>query len=341
MDIGKISESILKRSVLRQLKTKRNEVINGAAVGEDCAIFKLPPNTAMASCTQEGVVKIGLEDTKEEEYFAVPIEQMIVRCVNNLAAKGAKPVAMQISLLLPQSMEEAQLKGVIAQAEKTGRLFFMQISGGQTLISNAVKAPVATITGYGILDDILEEVSLRRIQPGQDIVLSKWIGLEGTAILAKKRRESLCTRYPRYFIEEATEFDQYLSVLPEALVAVKAGVCGMHDASKGGIFAALWELAEGASVGMTVDLKKLPLRQETVEVCEYCNCNPYELLSGGCLVMTAWEGDALVHSLEEQGILATVVGKITEGKERILINEDEVRYMERPKRDEIYRVLTQ
>lgn len=59
----------------------------------------------------------------------------------------------------------------------------------------------------------------------------------------------------------------------------------MHDVSEGGVFAALWEMAEGAGVGLTIDMKKLPLRQETVEVCEFCNVNPYELRSGGSLII--------------------------------------------------------
>lgn len=144
-------------------------------------------------------------------------------------------------------------------------------------------------------------------------------------------------RYPAYFVEEAAGFDRYLSIIPEAATAMKSGVCAMHDASEGGIFATLWELAEGAGVGLTIDLKKLPLRQETVEVCEYCNVNPYELLSGGCLVMTTEDGQTLVTALEEAGIPAATVGKVTDSKDRILVNEDEVRYMDKPKQDEIYR----
>ena len=117
---------------------------------------------------------------------------------------------------------------------------------------------------------------------------------------------------------------------------MRAGVSAMHDASEGGILGALWELAEAAGCGLEVDMRKLPLRQETVEVCECCNVNPYELLSGGCLVMTAWDGNRLAAALAAEGIPAAVVGKVTEGNERILVNRDEIRYLDRPQRDEIY-----
>ena len=100
---------------------------------------------------------------------------------------------------------------------------------------------------------------------------------------------------------------------------------------------AIWELAEGAGTGLTVDLKKLPLRQETVEVCECCNINPYELKSGGCVVMTSEDGCGLVAALEAGGIPAVVVGRLTDSNDRIILNEDEVRYMDRPRTDEIYK----
>ena len=103
------------------------------------------------------------------------------------------------------------------------------------------------------------------------------------------------------------------------------------------MFGALWEVAAAGGVGLTVELKKIPLKQETVEVCEFCNVNPYELLSGGCLVMTAQDGEALVEALNREGIPAVVVGKITDSNDRIIYNEDEKRYLDKPKVDEIHR----
>lgn len=175
-----------------------------------------------------------------------------------------------------------------------------------------------------------------KARPGQDVVLSKWIGLQGTAVLAERNRERLSERYPAWLAEKAAGFGAYLSVLPEAEIAVRAGAGAMHDASEGGILAALWELAERSGTGLVIDMRKLPLRQETVEICEFCNVNPYELMSGGCLIMTADNGERLAAALEQAGIPAAAVGKVTDSKDRLLINGDEVRYMDRPHRDGIY-----
>ena len=145
------------------------------------------------------------------------------------------------------------------------------------------------------------------------------------------------TRYPAYLVEEAETFDQYISILPEAAVAARSGACVMHDASEGGIYAALWELAESSGIGLSIDLKKLPIRQETVEVCEFCGVNPYTLMSGGCLLMTTEDGLGLVKALETANINAAIIGKITDNKDKIIRNEDEVRFLDRPKTDEIYK----
>ena len=352
MKIGKVSESVLKRSVLRQLKTKREEVICGAGVGDDCAIFSFNEGEKMVSCVQEAAVKLQsyamkAEDVRQmgkampdmmhrESGDAIEISHLVQKCANNLAVCGAEPIAVAISLLLPESIEEPDIKQLMKEAESACHELSMQIAGGQTRVSSAVAAPIAVVTGYGKVAEAAYRTA-KAAKAGQDIVISKWIGLEGTAMLAKRNREKLLARYPAYLVEEAAGFDRYLSVLPEVRVAIQSYVCAMHDASEGGIFGAIWELAEGAGTGLTIDLKKLPLRQETVEVCECCNINPYELKSGGCVVMTSEDGAGLVTALEAEGIPAVVVGRLTDSNDRIILNEDEVRYMDRPRTDEIYK----
>jgi hydrogenase maturation factor len=140
-------------------------------------------------------------------------------------------------------------------------------------------------------------------------------------------------------IEEAAGFDKYLSIIPEAATAMKSGVCGMHDVSRGGIFGALWEMASGAGVGLEIDLKKLPVKQETIEICEFFELNPYELLSGGCLIMVTGDGVALVDALSREEIPAVIVGRTTDGNDRVLWNEDEKRYLDLPKPDQIYKII--
>ncbi len=331
MRLGKISENVLKRSVLRQLKSKRQEITKGAGIGEDCALFAFSEGEYLVTSIQEGA-SLPCEEPDDTDW----IERTITKCINNLVVGGGEPVGISLTLILPEEAEEAMLKSLMKRADAVCAAQGIAIATGQTSVSSFVTRPIGTVCGYAKAAGE-SALSPRKAKPGQAVLLSKWIGLEGTAILAKTSREKLLCRYPAYLVDAAAGFNAYLSIAPEAATAIKSGVCAMHDASEGGILGALRELAEGAGVGLTIDLKKIPLRQETVEVCEVCNANPYELLSGGCLVMTAEDGDALVLALEEQGIPATVIGRVTDGKERILLNGEEVRYLDKAQQDSIYK----
>jgi len=346
---GKISDSVLKRSVLKQIRTKRQEVLNGAGIGEDCAIFA--PSGGLASAVSQAAVP--------EE---ADMGRVLTRCANNLATAGARPVAVLLTLLLPEGAEEEQLKRLMAAAESACNMLEVQIAGGHTAVSRHVDCPMACVTAYGfpmqgvdflaaqdaalgntVRGEGMEGVSplftTRGAKPGQDIVLTKWIALEGTAILARRNRERLLERYPAYLVEEAAGFDRYLSIIPEAAAAVKSGVRVMHDASEGGILASLWELAESSGVGLTIDLRKIPIRQETVEVCEFCGVNPYMLASSGCLVLAADHGEGLVGQLARERIPAVVIGRITDSHDRLIYNAEEKRYLDKPAQDEIYKYI--
>lgn len=342
MKIGIISENVFKRSILQQIKTKREEVLIGAGPGEDCAVFSFsgePDGSVVVSCVRESAVETDKRKTAGVE--AVPVSYLLMDGVNVLAACGAEAVAATLGILLPADAEEEMLRELMTEAEKTCAGQGIQLAQARGRVTSAVTEPCATITVYGKAAAGAAHMAeayhtAKCAKPGHDIVVSKWVGLEGTVLLARRHRESLLERYPAWLVERAEAFDQYLSAVPEAAVAMKSGVCAMHLISEGGILAALWELAEGAGVGLTIDLKKLPIRQETVEICNHCNVNPYGLLSGGSFLMTSADGPGLVAALEAAGVCAVIVGKVTDSNDRLILNEDEVRYLDRPREDSIY-----
>ncbi len=341
MKTGKIKENVLKRSVLRQIHTKRDEVRSGAAVGADCAVFAIPDSSDPYG---EGIVYSCM---REAELERSTMTALLIGCANNLIIQGVEPFAVQIALLLPEDAQEPFLKELMQEAETVCASMKIQIAGGQSRVSKAVKCAVAVVTMYAREPEggayFLPDYG--KVRGGQDIVVTKWIGLEGTALLARRYRDGLLERYPAYLVEEAAGFDRFLSLRPEvdaireAALAAVSNVCALHDVSEGGILAALWEMAEAAGIGLTIDIRKLPIRQETVEVCEFCEVNPYELLGGGSLLAVCEDGEALVELLAKKDIAAVVVGKITDGKDRLIRNEDEVRYLDRPRTDEIYRCI--
>ena len=327
MKIGKVPENVLKRSVLKQIHTKRPEVVLGASVGEDYAAVKLAADETLVLSTDP------ITGTAQD------IGQLAIQItLNDLASSGAEPIGVLLTILLPPKVREIALKRIMSQVEEACARAGVQIMGGHTEVTAVVNQPVVTVCGVGKVKDG-KIVSTAGARPGMDILVTKWIGIEGTSILAKEKEEELLTRFSAPFVEKAKNLDVYLSVLSEAAVAVRSGVSAMHDVTEGGIFGALWEMAEASGVGLEIDLKKIPIRQETVEVCEFFGINPYKLVSSGSMLMAAADGNTLVRELEKAGIPAVIIGKATEGNDRVLLNEEERRFLEPPKTDELYEVM--
>ncbi len=324
MKVGKIPESVLKRSVFKQIHTKREEVLLGAGVGEDCAAIKLADDEMFVISTDPitgTAADIG--------HLAIHVT------MNDLASAGAKPIGVMLTILLPESVQETDLKKMMKQMEQVCKELNVQIMGGHTEVTKVVNQPLISVCGVGKAK-VGKLVSTSGANPGDDILASKWIALEGTSIIAKEKEAELLQRYPGELVRTAQKFDQYLSVLPEAKVAVMSGVSAMHDVTEGGIFGALWELAESSGVGLEIDLRKIPVKQETIEVCEFFHINPYELISSGCMLMASPDGNTLVRELKKAGIHAAVIGKATAGNDRVLLNEEERRFLEPPKPDELF-----
>lgn len=327
LKVGKVPESVLKRSIFRQIHTKREEVLLGAGVGEDCAALKLQADEIFVLSTDP------ITGTAQD------IGRLAIHItINDLVSSGAEPVGVMLTVLLPEGSQEENLKAMMQQIEEGCAKAHVQIVGGHTEVTRVVNQPVISVCGIGKAKEG-RLISTAGARPGHDIVITKWIGLEGTSIIAKEKESELRTRYPQDMIATARDFDQYLSVQPEAAVAVKAGVSAMHDVTEGGIFGALWEMAESSGVGLEIDLRKIPVRQETIEVCEFFDINPYELISSGSMLMASEDDNHLVRELEKAKIPAVVVGKATQGNDRVLLSGDERRFLEPPKADELYKVV--
>lgn len=174
---------------------------------------------------------------------------------------------------------------------------------------------------------------------GDDVAAVRWIGLEGTSLIACKKEKELRRRFAGAFIEEAKAFAGYVSSLPDGETLLKLGASAFVKAGEGGVYGALWQLAQDSGVGLEIALRKIPIRQETVEICEYFRLHPYRLLSGGCILVTAPDGESLICSLKEQGTEAVLIGRCTDGKARTIRNGEDTAFLERPREDEVYKII--
>ena len=332
MNVGKVQESVLKRSILKYVQQNNRTVdnschlINGAKVGADCALFAVSGagSNRMGSATAAAIGR----------HRMVVVEAMMNAC-NNLICSGVEAFGAEIVLVLPEAVYESELRHMMEEAVKFAADHQITILGGHTTVSSFVTETIATVTAIGRSTGF----EARGLKPGMDVVMSKWIGLQGTAKIANSEREALERRLPPRMIAEAAGYSRHMSIIPEAQVAMNSGVSAMHDISGGGIFRALWELAEVAETGIRIDLKKIPVKQETIEVCEVFGLNPYELLSGGALLMVTEDGEELVEKLAMAGIPAAMIGRLTNDNDRVIVTHtedgDETRFLDRPRTDEI------
>ena len=326
MKAGKLPQAVLERSVLRYVK-KENRNEQPPAVGFDAGVF-LVKEVRMAAMTQtvsgEGV-RTG--------------ELALLRAVNSLAAAGAIPEQVTLAVTLPASMEESELKKLMERVQKQSKELSVTVAAGHTAVSKSVTEPVVSVTALGRINSLSDGEPLADMEKknvaGAKIIMTKWCGLCGTALLAEHYKEALCTRYTRSFIEKAEMFSDKVSILKEAELAREAGALVMHAAAEGGIFGALWEFAEQIGCGMDIDIRKIPINQETVEICEYFDCNPYQLRAEGSLLLVSKNAEQLCAVFQNAGIPAAVIGELKEGNDRRLLNEDEVRFLE-PNRVEEY-----
>lgn len=326
MEIGKVPENILKRSVLKRLTVRRPEVLVHAGVGEDCAV--LAPSADALVLSTDPITGTA----KEIGNLAFHIT------ANDIASSGAELIGMLLTIIFPPESTEEELKQIMAELTELAEQYNVEILGGHTEVSAAVTQTLVSVTGVG---RIAQEkvISTGGLKVGQDLVVTKWIGLEGTAILVAEKKEELLAHLPADLVETAGDFSQLLSVVSDSRVAMENGVSAMHDVTEGGIFGALWEMAEASGVGLEVDLKRIPIRQETVEICEVFDINPYMLISSGAMLIGTDHGSQLVDALKRAGIHAAVVGRATAGNDRVIRNGEERRFLEPPKTDELFRAL--
>lgn len=334
MNYGKLNEDIYERSVVKVINsTQTKNSYNGAERGDFCAFFP---------CADEGdtnAIETGFVCAQASaggknavlRAFEAALNSIVSRCGGLCAERQAYAY---ITLFVPEKLREIKVRDMLAEmAQRADALGVLPINVSvQALPWICMETANCTIHM-----ECRNPVRMRGAEPGDDIVMTKWIGLEGTALIARSSQEELRARYPADIVDEAAGFFRYLSVIPEAATAVKSGASDMQAVREGGIFGGLWELAARNGVGLVADLCSIPVRQETIEVCEYFDRNPYELMAAGSLLITCPNGGAFVEALAESGIVSSVIGKITQGNDRIIRHADEIRFLEPVRGEELYK----
>ena len=325
LEIGKLPADLLEKVVLHpieQSRQKRGEIILRPKTGEDCSALDLGEELCVIST-----------DPITGADHNVGYLLVHINC-NDIASSGCEPVGMLVTILLPKDSTVEQLEEITEGIYRAAGEVGIEILGGHTEVTDAVKKPVLSGTVIG-KSHKRRFITTSGAQAGQDIVMTKWAGIEGTAILAKDYEAVLNKHLPEEILKKALALSDYISVLPEAKIAASFDVTAMHDVTEGGIYGALWEIADCSGVGIVVTEEAILLREETKAICNLLELNPYRLISSGTMVMTCFEGEALVKALIQAGIPAAVIGKVTE-KEMQILKNGQAQPLTPPESDELY-----
>jgi hydrogenase maturation factor len=329
---GKLPAELLARLLSRVVR-RDPRVLLGPTLGEDAAIIDLGDRVLVAKADPVTFA------TDRIGWYAVHVN------ANDVACMGARPAWFLATILLPQGAPETLAEEVFAQIESACEALDVTLVGGHTEVTYGLERPI-------VAGAMLAEAAAGRIvrnadaRPGDHLILTKGIAIEGTALLARDAADELRSRgLKAASLERARALLDRpgISVVREALLARDtAPVHAMHDPTEGGLATALHEVAAASGLVAEVQAEAVTVLPETEELCRALSLDPLGLLASGSLLIALAEEDCerVRGALSDAKISAACLGRLVEGAEGVIIDErGERRHIPHFRRDELARFL--
>ena len=329
MSKGTISANILNRSIIRHVAKKSGSVIAGA--GGDYAVFKGSDN--MFSAT-------GFADDETVCSITPGIAAEII-AENSLTAAGIAPSFMNIFITACEDCPEEKLRHEMTELTKLAKERGIAVIGGNTAFSGKGSSYSVTINLLGVPGESDGKVHIsqdvrKEAAAGDYVFVIGDAGHFGVSQLIKQNYDRLIQRFSKSFLEEA--------VMDEALYRIESPeeMYLVHDVSYGGVYRALYDLAEWTGLGIDICHEELPIRQDTIEVCEFLDINPYALFGVGGAVGLFHEDklDMVKESTAYKEGKLHIAGRLTEKKEKLVTSDvyRMHRFLTPYQQDEIYNI---
>jgi hydrogenase maturation factor len=301
LPVGKLRGSFLARLFDKHV-TLDDRVVLGPRVGEDAAVIDMGDRYLVA--TTDPITFV----TEDLGWYALVVN------ANDVAVRGAAPRWFLATCLLPEGgASEESVEALFAQVGAACRELGVSLVGGHTEVTHGLDRPLVIGTMLGEVGrDRLVTTSGARV--GDALLLTKGVPLEGTSIIARARDAELRARgHAEALLSRARSYLTKLSVVPEALLAVElAPVHAMHDPTEGGLATALWELAEAAGVGLSVEAERIPVLPEGRALCAEYGLDPLGTIASGALLLALAPSDAgvVLHACARDGIDCAYIGRV-------------------------------
>ncbi|KPJ60168.1 MAG: hypothetical protein AMJ46_07545 [Latescibacteria bacterium DG_63] len=332
LPVGKLDRTMLS-DLLAKYSRPDKRLLVGPKVGEDAAVLGPSPGCEVIATDPITFAsdRIG--------WYVVHIN------ANDIAVMGGRPRYLLLTLLLPQGRTSAaDVEGIFAAVADACRELDITLAGGHTEITYGLERTIA-------VGQMIGEVGRDRIvtssgaRPGDTILLTKGIAIEGTAIIAREKREELIDSRGEGVVESAASLldTPGISVVREALIACDTALpSAMHDPTEGGLATGLLELATASEVGLAIDEEAIPVLPECRAVCETFDLNPLGLIASGALLVTAppEKANAIASAFDREGIVYARIGTIEERGHGLTISSaDSTRPLDRFDVDEVARLF--
>jgi hydrogenase maturation factor len=303
--IGKLPKLELVHFLTQFVDADDPRVIQGPGLGCDAAVIDFGDRYLVAKSDPITFA------TDEIGWYVVNIN------ANDIACVGARPRWFIATILLPeQKTDRALAEQIFQQLNTACQSLGAILIGGHTEVTHGLTRPIVVGAMFGEVDPG-QLIRSDGAQPGDTLLLTKGIAVEGTALLARE----MIHRSPKALspsqLTRAMQFlhDPGISIVRDARILASAGeVHAMHDPTEGGLATGIYELTEAAGVGAILNEAALPIYPETRALCELYNLNPLGLLASGSLLAAVAPQDApeMIQRLQAAGIQATAIGTIRE-----------------------------
>ncbi|MFG2269650.1 hydrogenase expression/formation protein HypE [Streptomyces sp. WAC 01325] len=226
--------------------------------------------------------------------------------VNDLAMRGAWPLALSVSLIIEEGLPLAELRAVLASLGKAAQDAGVPVVTGDTKVvgRGAADRLFINTTGIGQRHGSLHP-SAALARPGDAVLLSGPVGLHGTTVLSTRERLG--------FESDIASDTRPLHRLVRALVPFGADIHVLRDPTRGGLAAALNEIARDSSVAVEIEESAVPVPEPVASACDLLGLDPLVVANEGCLVAFV-AADAAEGALDAMRSLSEGAGAVRLGE---------------------------
>ncbi|MFW9914675.1 MAG: AIR synthase related protein [Candidatus Thorarchaeota archaeon] len=332
MDEGKIPWHLLEK--ITSLKGHENPgILLGPGIGQDVAIISLNEAIQVVLDFYNSESPVDLIYKADPITFPTPSpgRYAVIVNSNDVVTVGAIPYGFTATIIVPPGEPEDTVLEIQEEIHKTCNRKQISLLGGHSEISDAVSRPIVSGSMIGFVPR--EYRVPRKIEKGDQIVCSGWVGAEGTGILASEGETILAQYLSSTELQRAAEIGENIDIANQVLELNRRFRPRLiHDATEGGILGAIYETIIPLGYGANLSRESFPVSEETGKICDILKIDPLKLISSGCVLFISDPKTCDQIVQHPSPFPTAIVGTILEKSEKVSLDGE---FLLPPKGDDL------